>query len=271
MTDSVKKNIILGQLSEDELLEKINYDRIPRHICIIMDGNRRWAKSRNLPTFLGHREGVEAFRKAMIACCELGIEVLTVYAFSMENWRRTREEVNFLMGLFVEYCKSEEQLLLDMEINFNVIGNIDEIDKNVQKAFNKIVEKTKDGKRMAVNICVNYSSRYEITRAALILAEKINKGEIKKDEVNEDYFGTLLYTGSQPDPDLMVRTSGEVRISNFLLWQNAYSEFYFTDIYWPDFDKKELLKAILDYQSRDRRFGGGVVKVEEPKQNTDLS
>lgn len=246
-------------LTEDDLLEKIDFDRIPQHICIIMDGNRRWAKKHGMPGFMGHSVGVEAFRKVMIACCELGVKVLTVYAFSMENWRRSREEVNVLMHLFQQYCQTEKELMKEIGVQFRVIGKTDDLDPAVLEALNHVMDYTKGGNRTILNVCINYGSRYEIVNAALKLAKDINEGKVDPAKVREEDFSNYLYTAGLPDPDLMIRTSGELRISNFLLWQNAYSEFWFTDIYWPDFDKKALMTAIIDYQGRDRRFGGGKV------------
>ncbi|MCE1245471.1 MAG: isoprenyl transferase [Firmicutes bacterium] len=243
--------------TEEELLEKLDYDRLPRHISIIMDGNRRWAKAQGLPGFMGHSEGVMAFRRVMVACCELGINVLTVYAFSSENWRRTEEEINVLMELFESYCYSEKELMKDIGVQFRVIGKTDVLSPRVLEAFRELTEYTADGNRMVLNVCINYGSRYEILEAAKQIAEDVKSGKITSEEISEELFSEHLYTKGLPDPDLMIRTSGELRISNFLLWQNAYAEFWFTDLFWPDFDKKTLLTAILDYQGRDRRFGGG--------------
>lgn len=244
------------QLSVDELLERIDYDRIPKHVCIIMDGNRRWAKERGLNGFLGHKEGVKAFRKILIASCELGIEVLTVYAFSMENWRRSDKEVQMLMELFKQYCHKERELMKDIGVNFNVIGKLDVLSPELLEVFENTRQYTAEGKRTHLNLCINYGSRYEMLEGAKKLALDIKEGRVDPDTLVEEDFSDYLYTAGLPDPDLMIRTSGELRISNFLLWQNAYAEFWFTGLYWPDFDKKALLTAIIDYQQRDRRFGG---------------
>ena len=241
----------------DELLEKIDYDRIPRHIAIIMDGNRRWAKERGFPPFMGHPKGVQAFKKVMTAAVELGVEVLTVYAFSSENWRRSKKEIEVLMDLFVKYCQSEKQLMKDTGVKLRVLGRTDELGEKVQKAFGELIEFTKDCNRTTLNLCVNYGSRREILDAIQKIATDVKEGKLEIKDIDEECFSNSLYTSGQPDPELMIRTSGEVRLSNFLLWQNAYSEFWFTDMYWPDFDKKALLTAILDFQNRDRRFGGG--------------
>lgn len=248
-------------ITEEELLEQIDFERLPRHVCVIMDGNRRWARERGMHGFMGHKQGVETFRNVMIAACELGIKHLTIYAFSMENWKRTSKEINILMKLFEEYCNNEKQLMKDIGVHFNFIGETSVLDPKVLKAMQDAREYTKDGKRMKLNMCVNYGGRYEILQSALKLAEDIKEGRVNPEEVTEDDFSNYLYTAGQPDPDLMIRTSGELRISNFLLWQNAYSEFWFTDIYWPDFDKKALLTAVIDFQNRDRRFGGGKTRL----------
>jgi undecaprenyl diphosphate synthase len=255
MNDFITK--IEGNESEEELLKQIIPERLPKHIAIIMDGNRRWAKKKGYPSFLGHREGGEAFRKVMVGARELGIQVLTVYAFSKENWRRSNEEVNFIMDLFIEYCHNEKELMKSIGASFHVIGNKEMLTENVRKSFDDITEYTKEGKDLILNICVNYGSRYEIFQAALKLAEDINSGKVDPKDLSEDHFSNYLYTAGLPDPDLLIRTSGELRISNYLLWQNAYSEFWFTDLLWPDFDKTTLLKAIIDYQGRERRFGAG--------------
>lgn len=247
----VPKNI-----SEEEILAKIDKSRLPRHIAIIMDGNRRWAKERGLPGFMGHTQGTETFRGIMTACCEIGIEYLSVYAFSLENWRRSPEEVNFLMDLFVGYCHSEKQLMKDIGARFNVIGKTDHLPEKVIENFRQVSEYTKDGDRMQLNVCINYGSRQEMLDAVVKAADDIKNGKLSPDELTEEIFSGYLYTAGQPDPDLLIRTSGELRISNFLLWQIAYSEFWFTNIYWPDFNRALLYQAICDYQKRDRRFGG---------------
>ncbi|MCD4786359.1 MAG: isoprenyl transferase [Candidatus Eremiobacteraeota bacterium] len=248
-------------ITEEELLEQVDFERMPRHVCIIMDGNRRWAKEKGMPGFLGHKQGVESFRTIMIAACELGIKHLTIYAFSMENWKRTSKEISVLMKLFEDYCNNEKQLMKEIGVQFHVLGEISALAPNVSRAMKEAGEYTKDGDRMKLNICVNYGGRYEILRGALKLADDIKEGRVNPDEVTEDDFSNYLYTVGQPDPDLMIRTSGELRISNFLLWQNAYSEFWFTNKYWPDLDKKALLAAIVDFQKRDRRYGGGKTKL----------
>lgn len=249
---SIDKN-----LTEDDLLKLVDLSRLPRHICIIMDGNRRWAKERNLPVVMGHQEGVKAFKKVLTGAVELGIEVISVYAFSMENWKRTEKEVDFLMKLFRTQCFMEKDLMRDKGVQFRVLGERETLSPDLRKVFEDTEEYTKECSRTRLNLCVNYSSRYEIMEAAKSIARDIKEGRIQPEDLDEELFSKYLYTGDIPDPDLMIRTSGEMRISNFMLWQNAYSEFCFTDIYWPDFDKAALLQAIYEYQKRDRRFGGG--------------
>jgi len=260
MDESFIRKIDKG-LTEEELLDMIDFSRLPAHIAIIMDGNRRWARERNMPGFMGHRKGVEAFRKVLTACVEIGVKYLTVYAFSMENWKRSEKEIEVLMKLFESYCHSEKQLMKDEGVQFRVIGKTDELRPSVIKAFREVSEYTRDGDKTILNLCVNYGSRYEILNAIRLMMEDFGKGIIDSEKIDEELFSGYLYTAGVPDPDLLIRTSGELRISNFLLWQCAYAELWFTDIYWPDFDKKALLTAIIDYQKRDRRFGGGKASV----------
>ncbi len=252
MIGKVDKNI-----SEDQLLEQLDFDKIPRHIAIIMDGNRRWAKEKGLPPFMGHPEGVKAFKKIMTASVELGVEVLTVYAFSSENWKRSQKEIEILMDLFVKYCQSEKQLMKDTGVRLNVIGNTEELSQKVQDSLKGLMDFTKDCSRTVLNLCVNYGSRREILDAVRNIVQDVKSQKINMEDLDEAKFSDYLFTKGQPDPELMIRTSGEIRLSNFLLWQNAYSEFWFTDLLWPDFDKKALLTAIIEYQRRNRRFGGG--------------
>lgn len=244
------------EVTADDLRKQIDPEKLPRHIAIIMDGNRRWAREKGLKAVLGHRKGTETFRQVMVTSCKLGVEVLTVYAFSKENWKRSRDEVSFLMDLFMSYCHSERDLFKDIGIKFRVVGSKDDLPDKVRKTFEDLEEYTKDGQKMTLNLCVNYGSRDEILQAAVKMAEEINNGNLNPDDVKDEDLEKHLLTYGQPDPDLMIRTSGELRISNFLLWQNAYSEFWFTDVYWPDFGEKHLLQAIADYQERGRRFGG---------------
>ncbi|MFN3966076.1 MAG: isoprenyl transferase [Endomicrobiia bacterium] len=224
-------------------------ENLPKHIAIIMDGNGRWAKKRNLPRVFGHRAGIKAVRQTIEACREIGIPYLSLYAFSTENWQRPKTEIKTLMNLLYKYLKKEKENLKKNDIKLIISGDISALPKIVQKEIKNVTEYTKDCKKMVLNLCLNYGSRQEIINA-------INKIISKKySSVNEAIISKNLYTKDLPDPDLLIRTSGEFRISNFMLWQIAYTELYFTDVLWPDFSKEELYKAIQSYQKRERRFG----------------
>ena len=229
---------------------------LPKHIAIIMDGNRRWAKEKGLDYRLGHKEGAETLRKIAKYANKLGVKYLTVYAFSTENWKRTKEEVGALMILLQKYL--EEFLSSDdfENIKVNMLGNIADLDTGLQKSINKIIEKTKNNTGLVLNICFNYGGRDEIVTATKNIAQKVLDGELKIEDINEKLFSNYLYTANQPDPDLLIRTSGEERISNFLPWQISYSEFVFTDKFWPEYNEQEFLNSIQIYQKRTRRFGG---------------
>ena len=233
----------------------LDMSRIPEHIAIIMDGNGRWAKERNLPRALGHRAGVEAIRRIVKACNNLGVKYLTLYAFSTENWNRPLEEVNSLMKLLVEYLKSEFQELNDNDVVINSIGNISKLPQVCREELNSAYEKTRNNKGLILNLALNYGGRNEIIDAVKDISLDLMNKKITKDEITEELFSKYMYTKQMPYPDLIIRPSGELRLSNFLLWQSAYSELWFSDINWPDFQEKELKLAILDYQKRDRRFG----------------
>lgn len=221
---------------------------IPKHIGIIMDGNGRWAKSKNRPRVFGHKAGAAALRKIVEHCRRIGVEYLTVYAFSTENWKRSQEEVNALMTLFKTYINSERKMLLDNNVRFMVSGRKEGVSESLLNAIKKLQEETSKDYKMTLNIAFNYGGRAEIIDA-------VKKIKDSQEEITEEIFSKYLYN-DLPDPELIIRTSGEFRISNFLLWQIAYSEFYITDTYWPDFDEKELEKAIYSYNKRERRFGG---------------
>ena len=236
---------------ERELLNKINFASLPKHIAIIMDGNGRWAKRRNLPRVKGHEKGAEALSRTAELCVRLGIKFLTVYAFSKENWQRPQEEVGFLMQLLEEYLKKEREVLIKNRIKLKVAGDIEELPENVRKELARTMELTSQNDRMVFILALNYGGRAEILRAVKALL----KEGISPDQVNEELFRKYLYVPEAPDPDLRIRTSGEIRISNFLLWEIAYTELYFTKVLWPDFSEKDLLEAIIDYQKRERRFG----------------
>ncbi|MQA31596.1 MAG: isoprenyl transferase [Luteitalea sp.] len=237
---------------DEPLARQVNFDRLPAHVAIIMDGNGRWAAQRHLPRVEGHRAGIDSVRDAVETAARLGIEVLTLYAFSMENWKRPRAEVNTLMMLLKRYIRLELGTLLKNNIRFRVIGRTEELSPDVQHELDLGIAKTVTNTGMLFNIALNYGGRAEIVDAA---RRAIASG-VSPDDLDERRFGDLLYTAGQPDPDLLIRTSGEMRVSNFLLWQIAYSEIWVTDTLWPDFRRRDLLEAIVAYQKRDRRYGG---------------
>lgn len=239
---------------ENELLSKLDRDSIPSHIAVIMDGNGRWAVEKGLPRTEGHRQGVETVRSTVRNCSDLGIRVLTLFAFSTENWKRPAGEVNFLMSLPEKYFKQELPELMKNNVQVRLIGDGARLPRKVQKAVSEGSEATKDNSGMILNFALNYGSRAEILMAVNRLIVDGKKNNLSAN-VDEKLFSKYLYTEGIPDPDLLIRTSGEMRISNFLLWQLAYSELWFTDIYWPDFSRLHLLEALTDYQSRKRRFG----------------
>ena len=236
-------------------MEEIDKEKLPHHIAIIMDGNGRWAKKKFLNRISGHIKGVNAVREVVTACRELGIKVLTLYAFSIENWKRPTDEVNALMGLLKEYLQKECEEMVQNNIRLNVIGRIDDLPLDVQTTLRETIKKTGDCDEMVLNLALSYGGRSEILHAVQGIISDLEKGKVKPGEITVQRFPEYLWTRGIPDPDLLIRTSGEFRVSNFLLWQIAYTELYVTDTLWPDFDRKELLKAIADYQSRERRFG----------------
>jgi len=229
---------------------------IPEHVALIMDGNGRWAKQRGLPRTLGHRAGVEALKEIVRYASEIGIKILTVYAFSTENWARPIEEVDYLINtLLVEYMKKEIDELNKNNVKVRILGNIDDLPVLTRKQIVEAVEITKNNTGLKFNIALNYGGRKEIIDAVKKITNMVLNGMIDEKEINEELFSRYLYTAGDKDPDLIIRTSGEMRISNFLIWQSAYSEFYFTKTLWPDFTKEDLDKAINEYAKRDRRFG----------------
>ncbi len=228
---------------------------IPKHIAIIMDGNGRWAKNRNLPRLAGHKAGVEALRSVIERGGDIGVKHMTFYAFSTENWSRPKDEVSGLMNLLVVYLKSETKKLHANNIKVNVIGDISKLPSRAQKELQHTLDLTANNDSMTVHIALNYGSRDEIVKAVKSIALDAKSGTLDVEDIDAEMLSGRLYTADVPDPDLMIRTSGEVRLSNFLLWQLAYSEFYFTDIFWPDFDGDALEAAIEVYQNRHRRFG----------------
>ncbi len=231
------------------------FDKIPVHIGIIMDGNGRWAKKRFMPRLFGHKFGVEALRSVIKRASSLGVGYLTVYAFSTENWNRPQDEVSGLMELLVNYLRSEVDELHENKVRVKCIGDIEALPETAKREIENAYQKTKDNTGMTLNLALNYGGRDELRRGVVKIAERIQRGEIVPNEITDAMIGESLFTAGQPDPDLLIRTSGEQRISNFLLWQLAYTEFYFTDILWPDFDAKELDKAIQVYNQRNRRYG----------------
>ena len=239
----------------DTLKDKIIIDRLPRHIAVIMDGNGRWAKEQGKMRVFGHQHGVDAVRNITEACAELGVEFLTLYAFSTENWNRSSFEVDALMTLLTQALKTEVKTLNDNNIRLDAVGDLTRLPKSQYNALMSAIENTKDNTRMTLTLCLSYSGRWELTETVKKIAGKVKNGELNPEDINEKMVSDNLATSYMPDPELLIRTSGEIRISNFLLWQLAYSELYFTKKYWPDFSKEDLYEAIIDYQSRERRFG----------------
>ncbi|URZ00724.1 isoprenyl transferase [Clostridium felsineum] len=239
--------------------EDINFSNIPKHIAIIMDGNGRWAKKKNLPRTMGHKAGGEALKRIVRECSDLGVKYLTVYAFSTENWIRPKEEVSAIMRLIVEFLKREFNELHKNNVILNTVGDISKLPESCITALNDAKEKTKNNTGIMLNLALNYGGRNEILNAIKNIFKDYENNKLSKDDIlnlNEDVFSSYLYTGDMPDPDIIIRPSGEKRLSNFLLWQCAYSEFWYSNINWPDFSKEDLHNAIRDYQNRNRRFGG---------------
>jgi undecaprenyl diphosphate synthase len=237
---------------DSALARQINFEQLPAHVAIIMDGNGRWAAQRHLPRVEGHHAGIDAVRDTVETAARLGIDVLTLYAFSVENWKRPVAEVSTLMTLLKRYLRLELNTLLKNDIRFRVIGRIDELAPDVREELDVAMTRTEDRHGMLFNIALNYGGRAEIIDAV----RKAIQSGMPADALDEPSFGDLLYTAGQPDPDLLIRTSGEMRVSNFLLWQIAYAEIYVTDTLWPDFRRRHLLEAVIAYQKRERRYGG---------------
>lgn len=239
----------------ESLKDKILIERLPEHIAVIMDGNGRWAKQQGKMRIFGHQHGVDAVRNTTEACAELGVKYLTLYAFSTENWNRSSLEVDALMSLLTTALKNELKTLNDNNIRLNAIGDLKRLPKSQYDALMYAIDNTKNNTRMTLTLCLSYSSRWELTEMVKDIATEVKQGKIAPEQVDEALINNHLATAGMPDPDLLIRTSGEERISNYLLWQIAYSELYFTKKYWPDFSKEDLYEAIVDYQSRERRFG----------------
>jgi undecaprenyl diphosphate synthase len=237
---------------EEALARQVNFERLPRHLAVIMDGNGRWAEQRHLPRVEGHRAGIESVREIVETSARLGIQVLTLYAFSVENWKRPAVEVSTLMSLLKRYLRLELNTLLRNNIRFRVIGREQDLAPDIRRELKLAEEKTADRTGMLFNIALNYGGRAEIVEAV----KRMMREGVGPDDLDEQRFSEFLYTAGQPDPDLLIRTSGEMRVSNFLLWQIAYAEIWVTDTLWPDFRKRDLLEAIVAYQKRERRYGG---------------
>jgi undecaprenyl diphosphate synthase len=242
-------------MSNDLLQQLRVHGAVPAHVAIIMDGNGRWAKGRSLPRPLGHHAGMKSVREVVEGCLEAGIGVLTLFAFSQDNWKRPIGEIEALMRLLEEYIAKEASDLRAQGVSVRILGHLDRVGPAARRALERITQDTAGGQSLALNLCISYSARAEIARAARLLAESAAAGQIDPRDIDEDAISRMLYTAEWPDPDLLIRTSGEMRISNFLLWQLAYAELYVTPVLWPDFTRRHLFEAILEFQRRDRRFG----------------
>ncbi len=246
-------------------MDRIDKTNLPRHIAIIMDGNGRWAQKHSLGRIAGHRKGAESVRKVVEACRAIGIPYLTLYAFSSENWSRPEKEVNALMTLLERYLKSEAKVMMKNNIRLLTIGDTSALPEKVRLALEDTIQKTSGNTAMMLVLALNYGSHDEIARAIRKIVEQVRQGEISPADITEERFPDYLYTKGMPDPDLLIRTSGEYRLSNFLMWQTAYTEFYFTDTLWPDFREEQLMEAILEFQRRERRFGLTSDQVQKRK------
>lgn len=242
--------------SDRELLGRLDLSAVPRHVAVIMDGNGRWATKRGVPRILGHKAGVKSIRESIAACIELGICYLTIYSFSSENWRRPAEEVSGLMSLFVEVLEVEIDNLMREGVRVRVLGSAVGMPAKTMAAFRRAEDRTAGNTDLTLLVALNYGGRAEIVEAARALAVDVADGALSPADISEEAFASRLYTAGVPDPDLVIRTSGEMRISNFLLWQVAYSELWVSSVLWPDFKRGDLLRAVVDFQKRSRRFGG---------------
>ena len=243
-------------MDKKSLLKQIDMDNLPRHIAIIMDGNGRWAKKRLMPRNFGHQEGMKRVVEIVEVANQLGIECLTLYAFSTENWKRPQDEIDGLMKILVLYIRNELDRLTRNNVKLNILGDISPLPATARKEVERALERTKGNDGMILNIALNYGGRSEIIKGIKDILNDVKMGNISIDDINEASFKDYLYTKGQPDPDLLIRPSGELRLSNFLLYQIAYTEFWFSDVLWPDFKEEKLYEAIIDYQKRNRRFGG---------------
>jgi undecaprenyl diphosphate synthase len=245
----------LDQLSESELLAKLDPDLLPKHVAVIMDGNGRWAEMRGLPRIEGHREGIHSVRDMISSCLELGIRALTIYAFSQENWNRPRQEINALMSLLEHYLSTERSGLIEQQVRFRAIGRLDLLPSSAQHWVRTTEQETAHLDKLILTVALSYGGRSEIVDAVKSLVADVRAGVVEINQIDETLFAQYLSTHPLPDPDLLIRTSGEARISNFLLWQVAYTELCFTSTLWPDFRRRQFLLALLEYQRRERRFG----------------
>jgi len=236
-------------------METLDLEKLPRHVAIIMDGNGRWAKQRGMNRIRGHEEGAKSVKAIVRATREIGVPWLTLYAFSEENWRRPKVEVEALMVLLKRFLQSEVKEMLDNGIRFQAIGRLHKLSKDVQRTLRETAERTASNRNMVLTLALSYGGRQEVTDAVKKMVQRVEAGEIRSSDITETLFSEHLYTANMPDPDLLIRTSGECRISNFLLWQIAYAEIYMTPTYWPDFRKEEYVEALIEYQRRERRFG----------------
>ncbi|OGL42387.1 MAG: di-trans,poly-cis-decaprenylcistransferase [Candidatus Schekmanbacteria bacterium RIFCSPHIGHO2_02_FULL_38_11] len=252
-------------MREEELLKKIDPKKLPRHIAIIMDGNGRWARMRKLNRIEGHRRATETVRNVVMTCRELNIEILTLYTFSQENWNRPKTEISALMILLKKFLRDELEEMMGNNIRLISIGRTERLPVDVKRTLDFVTGQTKNNDGMILNLALSYGSRTEIIDTVKKIANKVKEKTLGIDEINDEIFSKNLYTSDLPDPDLMIRTSGEMRISNFLLWQLAYAELWITPVLWPDFNKVHLFEAILDYQSRERRFGLTAEQLKEKK------
>lgn len=241
---------------KNKKLAEVDMEHLPAHIGVIMDGNGRWAKRRGLPRSAGHQAGADTLKKIVTECNKMGIKYITVYAFSTENWKRPKDEVDFLMNLLLSYLRDSERTLAKENVVIRAIGDRSALTEEIREQIKKTEKFTEKNTGIVMNIALNYGSREEIANAARSLAKKVKDGEINAEDIDEDSISSELYTSGQPDPDLIIRTSNELRLSNFLMWQSAYSELYFTKTLWPDFSVEDLYSAIIEFQSRNRRYGG---------------
>ena len=243
------------QTELQELPLDLKRELLPKHVAVIMDGNGRWAKRQGLPRIMGHKRGVDALKDLLRCCRDWGIQALTAYAFSTENWKRPQEEVDFLMTLFQRVLRQELREMVEENVQIQFVGNLHALPRSLQAEISRSMEATKNNRGIRFSVATNYGGRQEILQACRAIAEKVQQGLLKPDEIDEEVFERHLYTAGITDPDLLIRTSGEMRLSNFLLWQMAYGEIYITDTLWPDFDRTEFHQALCAYQQRERRFG----------------